>query len=605
MKVMNPEDLHSSQYYKTLKKSMAAIVILVSITPLLLISGVSTYKFHYSFQAKVEDHLKEMVQKHQQTIDLYLSEKLGELRLVARTRSLEEIINNALLAEELRYLQQEFGGAFVDIGLVGLDGKQHAYAGPYPLTNADYSGADWFQKAVKSEFYISDVFLGLRGVPHFIIAVRQVWQGQQWILRATIDFMAFNSLVENIRIGRTGNAFIINNEGTFQTGQPRDANLDTSWIVQRMQDESPSNQVPAGFPSGVRVPVRSYWASAIMPDEVSVYRHKDADGVEALYVSTRLKGGDWILIYRQDVADAFSALSQTRNIVVFIVGVGGVAIILMAVLLSRRIVRHIEQTDHEKEVMNDQVIEAGKLASIGELAAGIAHEINNPVAIMVEEAGWIGDLLAEDDGEDNSDEMKKSLKQIRTQGARCKEITHKLLSFARKIDPTVHEVDINELVQEVVGLSDQRTRYGNVELELLLQDDLPPLEGSPSELQQVLLNLVNNAIDALGTKGGKVSVSTCLAEGSILVTVKDNGEGIPKANISKIFDPFFTTKPVGKGTGLGLSIIYGIVKKMGGEITVESEQNVGTVFRVQLPAMGETGSGTCEISTQDHAAGQR
>ncbi|WP_462326963.1 sensor histidine kinase [Desulfobaculum sp.] len=592
---MNIDDLHTGRYYRTLTKSMAALVIFVSVTPLLLISAVSSYQFHYSFKAKVEAHLKEMVQKHQQTIDLFLSEKLGELRLVARTRGFADLSDNARLSEELRYLQEEFSGAFVDIGLINEDGTQQAYAGPYPLANADYSGADWFQSAMESEFYISDVFLGLRGVPHFIIAVRRNWNGKQWILRATIDFMAFNSLVENIRIGRTGNAFIINNAGTFQTGPPRDASLDTGWLLDAMNAQTDALAI-GEVPQAPHHPVRSYWASAIMPGKVSVYRHTDTDGVDAIYVSTRLKGGDWILVYRQDVADAFSDLYQTRNIVVFIVLVGTVAIVLMAVLLSRRIVKRIEQADHEKEVMNDQVIEAGKLASIGELAAGIAHEINNPVAIMVEEAGWIGDLVSDDDPtEEDREEIRSSLVQIRTQGARCKEITHKLLSFARKIDPTVHEVNLNDLIREVVSLSDQRTRYGNIDLRLDLQDGLPAVEGSPSELQQVLLNLINNAIDALGTKGGHIGVSTCLENGAIVVTVQDDGEGIPKANLPRIFDPFFTTKPVGKGTGLGLSIIYGIVKKMGGDISVDSEQHVGTVFRVILPAMGEHPEPGCEI----------
>ncbi|NJB68837.1 two-component system NtrC family sensor kinase [Desulfobaculum xiamenense] len=587
---MNPEELHSPRYYRTLTRSMAAIVILVSMTPLLLISAVSSYQFHYSFQSKVEAQLKEMVQKHQQTIDLYLSEKLGELRLVARTKSFAELSDNAQLAAELRHLQEEFSGAFVDLGLVADNGVQSAYAGPFPLRNADYSGSAWFRRAMESEFYISDVFLGLRGVPHFIVAVRQKWEGRQWILRATIDFMAFNSLVENIRIGRTGSAFIINNQGTFQTGPPRDASLDTRWLVQALQAQGRGSKVPSGTPEGTRTPLRSYWSSAIMPGKVTVFRHADPEGVDAIYVSTRLKGGDWILIYRQDEADAFSALYQTRRLVVFIVGAGGVAIILMAVLLSRRIVRHIEQADHEKEVMNDQVIEAGKLASIGELAAGIAHEINNPVAIMVEEAGWIGDLMREgEDPRDNRGEIAKSLQQIRTQGARCKEITHKLLSFARKIDPTMREVDLNDLVREVASLSEQRARYGNIEVELDLGEGLPSLEGSPSELQQVLLNLVNNAIDAMGTRGGKVRVRTAYENEGIRLSVEDNGEGIPKANISRIFDPFFTTKPVGKGTGLGLSIIYGIVKKMGGEISVESEQNVGTTFHVRFPVPGRKG----------------
>ena len=142
------------------------------------------------------------------------------------------------------------------------------------------------------------------------------------------------------------------------------------------------------------------------------------------------------MVYRQDTADAYTDLKQTQLIAVLIFIFGGIAIVSMTFLLSRRMVKRIARSDREKELMNQQVIETGKLASIGELAAGIAHEINNPVAIMVEEAGWMEDLIEDDalNKDDNIAEFSRALLQIKTQGHRCKEITHKLLSFARKTD---------------------------------------------------------------------------------------------------------------------------------------------------------------------------
>ena len=137
----------------------------------------------------------------------------------------------------------------------------------------------------------------------------------------------------------------------------------------------------------------------------------------------------------------------------------------------------------EKELMNEQIVQTGKLASVGELAAGIAHEINNPVAIMVEEAGWIEDLLEEEafQEEENLTEFKRALDQIRTQGRRCKEITHKLLSFARKTDARVQEVRIKPLIEEIVSLSAQGAKYSNVTINTDLSEDLPPVQVSPSE----------------------------------------------------------------------------------------------------------------------------
>jgi two-component system NtrC family sensor kinase len=175
------------------------------------------------------------------------------------------------------------------------------------------------------------------------------------------------------------------------------------------------------------------------------------------------------------------------------------------------------------------------------------------------------------------------LEQIRIQGRRCKEITHKLLSFARKTDSRVKEVQINELIEELVELSGQKAKYSNVTIHTVLQKDLPSVHVSETEIQQVFLNLINNALDAMEKKGGTINV-TSRAEGDhITIEVADNGPGIPEANLERIFDPFFTTKRVGKGTGLGLSICYGIIKKMGGEIDVHSVVDVGTTFHVMIP----------------------
>jgi len=240
-------------------------------------------------------------------------------------------------------------------------------------------------------------------------------------------------------------------------------------------------------------------------------------------------------------------------------------------------------------MMNQQVIETGKLASVGELAAGIAHEINNPVAIMVEEAGWIQDLLEEEEfhGSENLDEFERALKQINTQGKRCKVITHKLLSFARKTDSRIHNIVINEMIEDVVGLSAQRAKYSNVALKISLEENLPEIMGSASEMQQVFLNLINNALDALDKKGGEIKITAQQKDDIIQISLEDNGPGIPKANLARIFDPFFTTKMVGKGTGLGLSICYGIINKMGGKIEVQSMLDYGTTFTISIPIATE------------------
>jgi two-component system NtrC family sensor kinase len=261
----------------------------------------------------------------------------------------------------------------------------------------------------------------------------------------------------------------------------------------------------------------------------------------------------------------------------------------VAFLLARKTVSAISKAEHRTQILSQQIVETGKLASVGELAAGIAHEINNPVAIMVEEAGWIGDILEDDDwtSEENQQEFQRALQQIKTQGSRCKQITHKLLSFARKTDERTQEVDPRALVEETAAVSAQRAKYANVEMHTVFEPELPMIRASLSELQQVLLNLINNALDAMWPNGGTLEIAVRHFGGDLWIHVKDTGPGIPEANLERIFDPFFTTKPVGKGTGLGLSICYGIVTRMGGEIDAKSEIGSGTEFRIRLPLYRE------------------
>lgn len=560
-----PQPLIQTPYYRSLIRNMMLIIISVSMIPMVLVSSTLYLQFRHSYREKINDHLRELVLKHQQNIDNFLLERLTDIRLMAARYGHDRLKDPAFLQRNLDLLQQEYGSVFVDLGVVGADGRQEAYAGPFKLAEAHYGDADWFRRAIQSDHVISDVFLGLRGLPHFIVAVRTARDGATWILRATIDFVAFNHLVDSIRIGRTGQALILNREGVLQT-------------------------IPGirSLPAEIPAPPFSLelWETlSAGKGDVRIALKKDARGRENIYAGAFLKNGDWLLVYQQNSEDAFADLGQSFYITTLIMMLGTAAVVIMAVTLSGRMVARIAKVDAEKNVMNEKVVETGKLASIGELAAGVAHEINNPVAVMVEEAGWIEDLLDEEEFKPlkNLAEVTRSLAQIKTQGRRCKEITHKLLSFARKTSTQVQEIAVNELLTELLAISAQRAKFSKVVVETRLQEGLPTVRLSLSELQQVFFNLINNALDAMEKAGGRLSLATRYQEGFVIVEVADTGVGIPAPYLNRIFDPFFTTKPVGKGTGLGLSICYGIINKIGGKIEVQSTLDVGTTFTVYIP----------------------
>ena len=555
---MDQSKEHQHRTHFSFTKNMALVVILVSFTPMLLVSGIILDQYYNSYEEKLYAHLNELVHKHTQNIDGFLNERLNDIQFLSESCGFSSLINEAELHRKLILLQQNFGGVVEDIGIINEEGVQISYAGPYKLEKARYAEEEWFHEALQKQFYISDVFLGLRSRPHFIISVKKQLAYETRLVRATINFEAFNSLVENLRIGDTGFAFIINREGEYQTRPHRD-----------MLQFSPS--YAELIKTGRKMKYGIYVGTL----------NNTSDKEKVIYFAAPLKDEEWLLVYKQDHTEAFADLKRTQIIAGIIIFTGALLIVLMNLFFFHKAVGQIAEAERAREMMNRQVIETGKLASVGRLAAGIAHEINNPVAIMVEEAGWIEDLLEEGNFDNctNLDELKRTLRQINTQGKRCKDITHKLLSFARKTDSRLQQVQINDMIEEVVGLYD-KTTYSRISFAVDLEKDLPLIYGSQTEIQQVLLNLINNAVYVLEETGGNVRIITRKKQDSILIAVEDDGPGIPDANLERIFDPFFTTKP---GSGLGLAICYGIIRRMEGDISVDSKVDAGTTFSIRLP----------------------
>ncbi|SFM63903.1 sensor histidine kinase [Thermodesulforhabdus norvegica] len=246
-------------------------------------------------------------------------------------------------------------------------------------------------------------------------------------------------------------------------------------------------------------------------------------------------------------------------------------------------------TEHRK--LERQLINAEKLASLGTLAAGVAHEINNPLGVIL---GFC-DLLKEKFPPDS--EEYEDLLTIEKQGSLCKRVVENLLSFARKNGSENGKADVNACISELLRLVGHFLEQGHIEVVTELQENLPCVAADPGELQQVFLNLITNARAAM-KQGGTLSIRTFRdgAEGPVVVEVADTGEGIPEEYLDRIFEPFFTTKPEGEGTGLGLFVTYGIVTRYGGTITCESSakgsegRGGGTLFRIKLPAVPEEDS---------------
>jgi len=264
-------------------------------------------------------------------------------------------------------------------------------------------------------------------------------------------------------------------------------------------------------------------------------------------------------------------------------------------------IRRMEEKRREAKFrarMKQQMITTERLASLGTLAAGVAHEINNPLAIINESAGWMELLLKKEELAEmpRKQDFEMALGKIKKGIDRARIITHQLLGFVRKSDSVLSEVDLKEVVDESVQLVNREAADKEIEIAQEVDPSLGTIWSDINPLRQVLINLLTNSIHATGS-GGKITIIIERVGEEVVLTVRDTGEGIPKENLERVFEPFFSTKSPDKGTGLGLFVTRSIVEKLGGKIKVESRLGHGTSFFVNLPKYHEIKE---ELEENDH-----
>ncbi|WP_051617065.1 sensor histidine kinase [Desulfonatronovibrio hydrogenovorans] len=548
----------ASVYSAKLRWHIIISYCLAAVISLGLIAGTIYFQYRSAITERATARLVSIVMEHKGAIENFLFELANTMRMVTLLEQYDQLKQQEVLEQVYAVLEKEYDFAFEDLGVLDLEGNHLAYVGPYDLMDKNYRESPWFQEVLEKDLVISNVFLGFRQVPHFIIAIKQTNGQETWVLRATVNAVKFASLVEYVRFGRTGFAYIVSSDGHYQTRSREGF---------RVMDQVSPGLLDLSMFEGV-----NFWK--LNQEDRSFFRAK-----------TWIKDNDWLLVVEQDVDDIYGELYPLRQNSLIIFALGGALLVLLTLLTMKILLRRVKLIDSEKQLLDEQLIQSQKLASIGQLSAGIAHEINNPLAIIGEEAGWIQDILKRDNMQDipERDELTDSLREISQQAKRCRRITHKLLSFSRKMDSTIRDVDMNLLIDEVAALREREAKLYSIKFVRDYEKDLPIIKTDSSQLRQVFFNLINNAMDAI-QKDGEICITTSKnKDDSVAVSISDTGPGIPSENLLRIFDPFFTTKEPGKGTGLGLSICHGIIEKLGGTIFVASKVGHGTTFTVRLP----------------------
>jgi two-component system NtrC family sensor kinase len=337
-------------------------------------------------------------------------------------------------------------------------------------------------------------------------------------------------------------------------------------------------------PSKVYGHVLETWSMPLPPVsyEPSVLEVRDSHGQDVILGYTDFVTPNFVLVLVKPRGEVFQTWITLKSELFFVFLASIIIIFMVVAWLTNLLVKRIEESDLKRKAAYHEMEYTNKLASIGRLAAGVAHEINNPMAIINEKAGLMKDLIGYAPNFPDREKFLQQIDSILRSVDRSRSITHRLLGFARRMDVEVEVMDLNELVRDVISFLEKEALYRNIEMRLQLADGLSKIASDRGQLQQVFLNILNNAFAAVEDGGRVVITSWEVDMDTVAVSIGDNGVGMSEEVRSHIFEPFFSTKK-GSGTGLGLSITYGIVQKLGGQIDVKTRQGEGTTLMVYLP----------------------
>ncbi len=539
--------------YRRIRRHTILLTLTVSLAPLVIMTVINYFQYQQALTAERIHPTSLILSNSTRSLEFFLAERISALRLVVHDRPKRDLCDPHHLDRSLRNINTSFGG-FVDLGLIGKSGRQCGYVGPYDLSGKDYAGQDWFREVSLRGEYVSDVFMGYRGVPHFVIAVRHDHDdGDFHVLRATVGAEALTRHAVSLDLKASSDAFIINRQGVLQTSSRFHGDL----------LEKCGIQVP---------PIR---------DESQVVEHSGPEGDYLLgYAYVQKSPFIVMMVKRQD--DLLTNWLALRGDLIGFLVTSIVLIIIVVIWSSTLMVNRIRRADMRRAEFVHNIEYTSKMASIGRLAAGVAHEINNPLAIISEKAGLMKDLVSMTEDFPKRDRFLKNIDAISKSVNRCSAITHRLLGFAKRMDVKLETIDLEELLKEVLSFLGKEAAYRNITIDFHVDEEIPSIDSDRGQLQQVFLNIINNAVAAVD-KDGRIDIwIQKTRDDRVQVRIKDDGHGISNENLKKIFEPFFTTKKE-YGTGLGLSITYGIVQKLGGNIEVESEVGKGTTFTITLP----------------------
>lgn len=504
-----------------------------------------------------ENHLRivRLTSNTRRTITYFLQERLDALKFIIQQKNVEGLKASDELPQVLHNLKMGFGG-FVDLGLIDDSGLQISYSGPFSLKWKDYKDQEWFIRCVEEGSYVSDVFLGYRNLPHMIVALRWPMEDSAfYILRATLDIQKLVQILSSLELAEKSEAFLCSRDGLLQT---------------------PSNYYGEML-ERIDLPIPEYSIHSQVVETI------DKTGNPILIGYAYIENSPFILMVVKRSVEIMKGWYSLRQRINWFFGVSVVITLAVVLYASTMMLNRIYDADQTRLKAIERLETSSRLISVGRLAAGVAHEINNPLAVIGENAGLIKDLFTLRREYEQDKRLMELIDAVLESVERSGEITKELLGFARHFEPKITPIQLSRAVSEVLSFHRKEASYRNIDIHVDIPEDIPVIYSDHGRLQQILLNLINNAFQAM-KNGGQLYISVKReGEKTVSIRIRDTGPGISPEDEKKIFEPFFTTRGTVGGVGLGLSITFGLVRKLKGDISVQSKLGEGTTFVINLP----------------------
>ena len=558
--------IKSHFHFRKIWKITMLLTTGVTLIPLIMMGIIDYNLTRKSIESEAFLRMNQLVSNTHRSISFYLAERRKVLDNVVRENTFQELIKKGHLDMHLADLKRNFSD-FIRLGVYYENGKLLADTA---TNNADVSDMEKLRPVKDTGVQITDTFRTSNNEIRFGISVSHgLFEGGFFILRGDMDAAGFYEILDNLKIGDQSDAFIVNREGVLQT--------------------------PSRFHGNVLEKIRL--SMPAISKKIRVIERKDDHGKPLIIGYADIEGSPLMLMIAQPKSELMKSWHDTHMEVIWLLALTIAIVIIVVFGVGTYLVDMIFKADQERAMIQHQAEHTNRMASIGRLAAGVAHEINNPLAIINEKAGLVKDLFQFKKEYKGDDRLMQNMDQIIISVERCAYITRRLLGFARHIDDIqIREVSLRNVICETLEFLHKEAEYRSISVKVDVPDNIPLIKSDRGKLQQIFLNLINNSFAAMNDGGHlDIQIEKSREEESVIVHVKDNGVGISQNNVKRIFEPFFSTKKKSGGSGLGLSITYGLVQELDGRISVKSKLGHGTTFHITLPLVMNEGDKTCEL----------